>query len=443
MMAIGIKNEMRLDREAQGIDRFEPVETSHVASSPAIRGWALEVIQDLDMPVDVYSIHRAILDLDQVQESEWYQEWTTRIDGFEVKRHKNAVWLQIYGGRLLQSEHFRRGNRRAALDIQRHGTLEALRRELERQIERLRKQPRKSELEAYLERLEAIQRSLWLRSDDEAAKAALTLARMREFRAASPANARRWTKGRPANIIRLREQLMTYGWVAGIEWAMGAGHRDLDELEAAGEAAMREIVRYDPRRGGNRWTARRWVKAPAIRAAQRARVKRVSGLSIPQRQMPLVGKIREALAQGHESAEAIAEATRLPLADVEALLPAATSTVGLEGVENVLSYEEPYEELLVKEAVADALDGLNPREKLVVEVYMYFGDELKNIWAAVLKGEIDVPFTLPAQDVLDELLEELKELTARLGEKSARAHAGKYWRSAVEFLREELEPLVS
>ena len=224
-----------------------------------------------------------------------------------------------------------------------------------------------------------------------------------------------------------RRVVQVAAWLRGLEVALGLGFRDLEDIEAAAMAAMAEgprSMRF--RRGEVDWG---YVDIAARRAAQQARIKRVSGLSVPRRQMPLLGKIREALAKGLEDPAAIAEATGLRVAQVVGLLPAATAAGSLEEApEGASANEEDYDKIILKLAVSDALDGLVGLERLVVEEYMAHGPDFLQDWPEAVKS------------AAPEALAELNRFRKIHGlVKGARAHAVKYWRSAARHLRQELE----
>ena len=451
-------SQMRLDRESAPVDMLEPVETAHVASQPSYGGKALEVVLLHDLPVDLYSTIAARRQLEEIYEG--------------IPPH-NALAKEV--ARAIRS--------------------------LEFQIERKRGHRPPSELELYLERwakvadritprrlgraLRVLQGYKWVRPVTANAtprgrfsrlSPALLLRHGRRvlqllFFVATPGEEapRLAYQRRGRSLIlrvfyphtrlgQLREEpakprtrvpverlalgwllmpaadarrvVQTAAWLRGLEVALGLGFRDLEDLEAAAMAAMAEGPRsMRSRRGEVDWG---YVDIAARRAAQQARVKRVSGLSVPRRQMPLLGKIREALAKGLEDPGQIAAATGLRVAEVVGLLPAAMAAGSFEEApEGASAFEEDYDKIILKAAVNDALDGLVGLERLVVEEYMAHGPDFLNQWQEVVKS------------ASHKALAELNRFRKKHGRNGVRFHAAKYWRSAAEHLRRELEGFVT
>lgn len=453
-------NQLRLERESAPVDRLEAVETAHVAAQPAFGGAALEVVQKHDLPVDLYSITAARRQLEE-----------------------------IYSGLPPQ-------------DALAKEVAKAIR-SLDFQIERKRGHKKPSELEVYLERWAKVAERITPRRLGRALRVLQGYKWVRPVTANATTPRGRWSRLSPAILLRhgrrvlqllffvatpgeaaprlayqrngkslvlrvfyphtrlghLREEparprthvpaerlslgwllmpaaearrvVQVAAWLRGLEVALGLGFRDLEDLEAAAIAAMAEgprSMRF--RRGQVDWG---YVDLAARRAAQQSRIRRVSGLSVPRRQMPLLGKIREALAKGIEDPAAIAEATGLHMAEVVWLLPAALAAGSFEEApEGVSAFELDYESILLRVAVTNALDGLVGLERLVVEEYMALGPDFLQDWHEAVKS------------AAPEALTELNRFRKKHGlEKGARAHAGKYWRSAAKHLRQELEGFVT
>jgi len=402
---------LRAERERTGLDRYEAVESVHQSTSawkPALPAEVVEAVGRLGLAVNIYSLDEAASDL-----------------------------------RRLAAE----GNPQAA------GLLPLV----EAARERRRRLPAPSELERYLRRLplgrvaRVTERQLRFALGRLAAYRRF-LPRRKTVREAGG------TYGRPPAAARLRELVWAVGLTVGVAEALARGHRDVDELEAAGVAAARELGRFDPRRARPDADVLLWARRAAARAAARARIKRVSGLSVPQRQMPLVGKLREQLARGVRDPESLAAAAGLDLDTVEALLPAAEATGALEEglTASEASVEETYEEQLLREAVRDALDGLVGIERFAIEAYMVYGQGLAELWPDLLKGKVGAEHGLTPPPEAPAALEELRELYRRMRKglgarphpedqralalRAARMHAGRYWKAAAAHLKGELAP---
>ncbi|WP_287372730.1 hypothetical protein [Oceanithermus sp.] len=405
--------ELRGGRAQQTIDRWEAVESAHVAARPALPDRLVELITRAGWEVDLYSLAGARRDLVRLRE--------------------------------------RAGNRRCRFDVVLH--------HVNRLIERRRPAARPGELELFLRRLPT---ELAGRATESKLRSALwTLGAVRRFfprrKSVRVGGA---SYGRPADLAYLEDLVAASGYVLGVAEALALGHTDVDELAVAGHAARRELRRFNPRLARRDADLTLWARRAAKRAAARARIKRVSGLSVPQRQMPLVGKLREQLARGVEGVEELARATGLDLDTVEALLPAAQASGALqpELVAAEGSVEEAYEAQLLRQTVEDALDGLVGLERLVVEAYMVYGDELAAVWPDLLKGKVGAEYGLTpppeAEGALVELRKLYRHLRKELGAnphpedlealpvRAARRHAARYWNAAKGFLQEELAPFV-
>ena len=226
--------ELSAERAQQAVDRWEAVESAHVAARPALPDRLVDLITRAGWEVDLYSLAGARRDLVRLRE--------------------------------------RAGNRKCRFDVVLHHVI--------RLIERRRPAARPGELELFLRQLPM---GLAERATEKFLRFALgRLGAMRRFYPRRKSvRAGGASYGRPADLAYLEALVAAAGYVLGVAEALALGHTDVDELAAAGHAARRELRRFDPRRARRDADVALWARRAAKRAAARARIKRVSGLSVP------------------------------------------------------------------------------------------------------------------------------------------------------------------
>jgi len=475
---------LRLQRQGETLDRWEAVESLHEAARPALPERLVRIIlagsrRGEWMPVDIYNLEAARRDLQRLAARDPARACRYRVVLHHVAKRIEARRrtpppgeLELYllrlprglARRVAEGEWLRIATS-FARPPRRQGPLPTWSGVARFQVAAVPPplKPRRWRARVRVPKGPAGGRRLMFALSRLAALRRFYPRRKRGVVAAAGG----YTPGRPPSAGFLRAQVWAAGKILGVGEALKNGHTDVDELDVAAIAAARELARFDPGRAGEQVDPLAWARQAAVRAAARARIKRVSGLSVPGRQMPLVGKLREQLAQGIEGPEELASATGLDLETVEALLPAAAATTPLEEglVASEGSVEESYETGLLRERVRDALDALVGLERLAVEAFLAYDAELARHWPEVLKGTDPAGVGKKAREggervqvALERALEELRGIYRELrrgfvrrygrkptppereglAEDAARRHAGKYWRAAAEVLRLEL-----